>query len=125
MSFLFVSEGVPSTVRLVDTFLVFVFLRFRAGSTSPMLPTAEGGGFDLVYAQRFIDGIQWFITDMFDNAQGSESFMYHTIYLLRHHLESPTLAHAWASFNRRTFSVVILKLVRSLWLVLPQWDETV
>ena len=41
--------------------------------------------------------------------------------LLRHHLESSTLAHAWELVNRRTISVVILELVHSLWLILLQW----
>ena len=40
--------------------------------------------------------------------------MYRVLDLLRHHLESP-LAHAWALVNRRTFSVVILELVHSIY----------
>ena len=86
----YASEGVPSAVRLLDSFSVFAFLRFRPVATSPTLPL--GGWSNLVDAQRFVASIQWFITDVFYEAQGREIFMYRTLDLPRHHLESFTLA---------------------------------
>ena len=97
-------------------------LWFCQGATSPILPPR--GWSDIFNAQLFVAAIQWFITDVFGEARGREAFMYHDLDLFRHHLESPTLANAWVSVNRRMFSVVILELVHSLWLILLEWDET-
>ena len=121
MGALYASEGIPSAVRLEDSFSVFAFLRFRPGASSPTLP--PGGWSEVVDAQQFVAAIQWFVTDVFGEERGRESFMYRALNLLRNHLESPSLAHAWVSVNRRTFSVVILELVHSLWLILFQWEE--
>ena len=37
MGSLYASEGVPSSVHLLDSFSVFTFLQFCPGATSPML----------------------------------------------------------------------------------------
>ena len=89
---LYDSEGISSSVRLLDSFSVFVFLRFRPGASSPTLPP---GDVPISSTPNVLPRLSSGLSRMCLVRRKAVRHSYTALDLLRHHLESSTLAHVW------------------------------